>query len=262
MNFGDLNLSDIYYSANKFRNYKNVIIHYNGNFKNMFEHTLADVLTNCIIKFYEEKIIEKLINFNYFYFESFEKSKIKKICINLLNSENINESYFRKDTLWLCVYNYIKEHKAMILQGFVNFRISGYTKQLDYLTDISVNDFIIEKEYNEFIDLLRLYINSKSASNKQIHLIYREKKALLLDQNKNTISDSDEIFNTKFLSDISFSDNDYILNTLLNILPQKINIHLLTVSDDFIKTLQLIFEDKINICTDCNICKTYKFIEQ
>ena len=28
--------------------------------------------------------------------------------------------------------------------------------------------------------------------------------------------------------------------------------------DDFIHTLQLIFEKRIIICTDCNICRIYK----
>ena len=30
--------------------------------------------------------------------------------------------------------------------------------------------------------------------------------------------------------------------------------------DEFINTLKLIFEDRISICRDCNICKTYKMI--
>ena len=66
--------------------------------------------------------------------------------------------------------------------------------------------------------------------------------------------------NAKFLSDISFSNNDYILNSLLTLLPSKVYLHLVSSSDnlDFINTLQLIFEDRINVCTDCTICNLYK----
>ena len=173
----------------------------------------------------------------------------------------MEDIYFRKDTLWLCIYNYLKECKSMILHGFVNFRITSYTKTLDYLTDICVNNYVIEKEYNEFIDLLKLYINSKSCSNKIVHLVYTEKDPILLDENKNIISNCKENYDVKFLSDISFSDNDNILNILLNLLPQKINIHLLTASDEFINTLNLVFENKVQICTDCSICKTYQLIK-
>ena len=256
----NLTIDNVYYCSKKFKIYKNVIIHYTGQYISIFEHTLADILTNCILAFYEENLINRLLNFNYFYFDSFEKKQIKNKCINSLY-KNTDDFYYRKDTLWLCVYNYLMEYNKMILQGFVNFRIAGYLKILDYLTDICVNNYVIEKEYNEFIDLLKIYINSKSPSDKIIHLIYRKKDSILLDNNKNIIVKSKENFNAKFLSDISFSDNDYILNTLLNILPKKINIHLLTSSDDFINTLNLIFEDRIQICDDCTLCRAYKILE-
>lgn len=263
MNFGNLNLSNVYYCTKKFKNYNNVIIHYTGSYTSIFEHNLADVLTNCIISFYEEKLVERLINYNYFYFDYFEKAKIKDECLHLLNTNTTHEFYFRKDSLWLCVYNYLHENKKVILQGFVDFRISPYIKSLDYATDISVNNFIIEREYNEFISLLKLYIHSKPSSRKIIHLIYINKESILLDENKNIIPMFENNFDSKYLSDISFSSNDITLNTLLNIIPKELHIHLISDEDDeFIETLKLIFEDRIQICTDCNICRTYKLLKQ
>ena len=41
-------------------------------------------------------------------------------------------------------------------------------------------------------------------------------------------------------------------------LPKKIEIHIIDKEDEFINTLKLIFESRINICTECNICKTYR----
>lgn len=70
---------------------------------------------------------------------------------------------------------------------------------------------------------------------------------------------TDDIFKAKYLSDITFSSNDYILNSLLTLLPKKIYIHLTdNYIDEFINTLELVFENRIHLCTDCNICKTYK----
>ena len=73
------------------------------------------------------------------------------------------------------------------------------------------------------------------------------------------INIDDDIFKAKYLSDITFSSNDYALNTLLTLLPKKIHVHLIdNCVDEFIHTLGLIFEDKVEVCTDCNICKIYK----
>ena len=111
----------------------------------------------------------------------------------------------------------------------------------------------------EFISLLKLYINSQSPKTNIVHLIYRKKDSLLLDENKNIIPLDDSVYQAKYLSDISFSQNDYILNTLLTILPQKIYLHLIDNNiDEFANTLLLIFEKKKEICSDCDICITTK----
>ena len=124
--------------------------------------------------------------------------------------------------------------------------------------DLSVNKFLIEREYLEFIDLLRLYINSKDSKEPIIHLIYSKNNTILVDNKKNLISVPDNIFNAKYLSDITFCENDYLLNSLLTLLPQKLFIHIIDKPvDDFINTLQMIFLNRVIICKDCPICMAY-----
>ena len=81
-----------------------------------------------------------------------------------------------------------------------------------------------------------------------------------MDSSRNIISLSDNIFNAKYLSDISFSSNDYALNSLLTLLPKRIELHVIGYEDEFINTLKLIFGNRIFICRDCNICRTYKIL--
>lgn len=261
-NISDLNIENVYYSSNKFKLYNNIIIHYLGKDCSLFYNKFSDIITNCIINFYEEKIINHIINYNYFYFNPYEKNEIIKDCMQMLNIEESNDFHYRKENIWISVFDYITKHNSMILSGFVNFRIQNYIKSIDSAVDIAVNKFILEKEYKEFIELLNLYINSKESTLNSIHLIYMNEDSLLLDENKNIITISKNLFNAKFLSDISFSSNDYILNTLLDLIPKEINIHLIQDEDEFIKTLKLIFENRIHICNDCDICKTYKLINK
>ena len=148
----------------------------------------------------------------------------------------------------------------MILEGFVHFRLPDYEETLEEIVDFAVNQFIIEKEYTEFINLLKVYIDSKEPQTKLVHLIYTNGESILLDENKNVIVLDDYIFNAQYLSDISFSSNDFALNTLLTLLPKKIEVHLISLEDEFIHTLKLIFSNRISICTDCNICKTYRVL--
>ena len=130
---------------------------------------------------------------------------------------------------------------------------------LEDVVDEAVNSFVVEKEYLEFISLLKMYVNSQNSNCDVVHLIYNNNNSTLLDKDKNQINVSDDIFKAKYLSDISFSSNDYALNTLLTLVPEKIYIHLIdNCIDEFIHTISLIFENRVEICTDCSICKIYK----
>lgn len=261
-NISDLNIENVYYSSNKFKLYNNVIIHYLGKDLSLFYNKLSDIITDCIINFYEEKLVNHILNYNYFYFDFYEKNEIIKECINLLNIKETSDFAYRKECILSNVSQYLTENNSMILSGFVNFRLQNYIKSIDSAVDIAVNKFILEKEYKEFIELLKLYIKSKEPNINSIHLIYMNEDSILLDENKNILAISQDVFNAKYLSDISFSSNDYILNTLLDLIPQELNIHLIQGDDEFIKTLKLIFENRIHICNDCDICKTYRLINK
>lgn len=256
-----LELAEVKYSKNKFKIYSNIIVHYIGEKISLFDEKLSSIITDTILKFYKEKMIKKIINFDYFYFEEYEKKIIIQNCCEIIESSEYEQISKEKEYIHEAVLQYVIENNSMILEGFVNFRIKEYIKYLDSIVDIAVNKYIIEKEYNEFISLLRMYINSKKSNIKNLHLIYGKSELTILDENKNIVPLCKEIYNAKFLSDIIFSENDYALNTLLTLLPQRIEIHLLDSEDEFIKTVKLIFEDRVYICRECNICRTYKMIK-
>ena len=256
--FSNINLDSTYLSDNSFKIYDNVIIHYLGNNIDNFYEILCDELTKCILFFYEKKLTKKIISYNYFYFNDIDSKQILDNCIDLFHFDEgiYNEKY---DAIYNALYSYLTEHHSIVLNGFVNFRLKDYKDILDYNVDICVSNFLIEKEYFEFINLLHLYVNSKESSTNVLHLIYVNKESILIDDNKNIVSTEDHIFDAKYLSDISFSSNDYCLNTLLNLLPQKLNIHLVdNYEDEFINTLKLIFENRVHICSDCDICRVYR----
>lgn len=225
-----------------------------------FLSILSDILTNCILFFYEPILLKRIINFNYFYFDNFEKKLIQENCYKHIVLEEESTIKYRREEIWACVLQYIVSHKSMILDGFVNFRLEQYLNTLEEIVELSVNQYIIEKEYTEFINLLKLYIDSKNTNSNIIHLIYTNGESILLNEEKQIINLEDNIFNAKYLSDISFSSNDYALNALLTLLPEKIELHLIGLEDEFINTLKLIFGSRIFICTDCNLCRTYRIL--
>lgn len=253
----NLNIENVYFSCRKFKNFTNIIVHFKGISQFIFISSLAQILSYLVLDLYENLLIKKLISSDYFYFSPSEQKTIFNICIDNLNYE---DSLSRFELLETAFFEYLCDNKSINLYGFINFRLYEYLKYLDNIIDICVNKFIIDKEYLEFVNLLKSYVQSSPSGAEEAHLIYKNKESILLDKNKNVIPINTNAFNSHFLSDITFSSNDYALNSLLSLLPRKLYIHLIDLEDEFINTLKLIFDARVHICHDCDICELYKKI--
>lgn len=259
-----LEMDQIYFSTNEFKCFKNVIIHYRGNDDDAFVEQISHILSYLVLDELEEGLLKKIIIRNYFYFDALERKKILDFCFDICSEDFTN--YF--DHKFTCLSNSFSDflnsndgsssHKSIVLSGFTNFRLPDYLKILEEVVDEAVNTFLVEKEYMEFISLLKLYISSQKPQTDVVHLVYLKENPILLDNYRNIIPINKNSLDAKYLSDISFSSNDYLLNTLLNLLPKKFYIHLAeNFMDEFISTLILIFDGKVELCNDCNLCAFY-----
>lgn len=242
----ELDIEKVYYSSLDFKIYHNIIIHYKGIELDKFLSKISNILSNMVINVCEENIFKKIISFEYFYFDCFEKSKIIDFIYDL---QTVNDYEKKYDLLYHCFYSYIKTNKTIFLEGFITFRIKDFINYLLETVDTAVNSYLIDKEYNEFISILKLYVKSQESHANIVHLMYCKSNTVLLDEKKNVIKDKSLGKNAKYLSDISFSENDYTFNTILSLVPKKIYIHLVDREcDEFIDTLKLIFEERIVVC--------------
>lgn len=243
-----LDIEDTYFSCRPFKHYTNIIIHYLGNDLDSFLGAVSDSLTCLLFDELEYNLLRKTIVQNYFYFDSIETNKVLNICEDILCDSDEYSFENRYNILFDNFFEYFSSHNKLYLNGFLLFQNKKYSKYLEDIVDIAVNKFIIEREYLEFISLLKIYINSHSSETNLVRLYYDSSSPTLFDENNNLIDIKGDSFNMKYLSDISFSSNDYILNALLTLIPKRIIVHLSNTSiDDFINTLSLIFENRITI---------------
>lgn len=248
-------LENTYVSCYKFKHYTNVIINYAGKKQEHFLNKISTLLAYLIIDTCEPKLIENLINTNYFYFSKEEKKQIFNLC---LTNIDFSTSIKIVNIISKEFFKHFSENKYVILEGFLNFKLKEYIKQLDSIVDMCVNKFVIDREYKEFIGILKSYITTSLPNVETVHLIYKDHTSILLDASHNQIKYNEKIISEKYLSDISFSANDFALNSLLTLLPEKLYIHIIDEEDDFISTLKTIFDSKCCICKECDICNIYR----
>lgn len=103
---------------------------------------ISEKISDLVEIFYEQNIIEKIIDNNYFYFEDFEKNMILRISEKIIKMQESSFKY-KNEILKGLIFEYFLDNKYMILDGFVIFRLKPYLEVLDYVVDTSVSNYVI-----------------------------------------------------------------------------------------------------------------------
>lgn len=166
---------------------------------------LAMELTNLIFSQYELIILEKILKKNYNYLEKGEQMFIKEECRRHLNKErkNIQKLIMNK------IIDYLQTEHIINIEGFVAFRLQEYISEIENTLDFAVNELIVEREYEQLIDGLVLYIEL------QVPLI--DTVNIVCDHDKYIVSDSkgNEIFTLIHYDDV-------LLDVILTLAPRSI----------------------------------------
>lgn len=131
----------IYISNYRFKIYDNVIVHYKENDIDGFYKLLSEALKECIEEFYEKSIIRNTIKRNYFYLNNIEQEYIYIITIKVLKLPDSKIGY-KNEILRKTIEEYIRENKAVLIEGFVNFRIKKYREILENIVEVSVFSYL------------------------------------------------------------------------------------------------------------------------
>lgn len=138
----------------------------------------------------------------------------------------------------------------MNLEGFVRFRLKDIIDEIEMAIEMSVDDFIIQKEYNEFIDLLRYFVELQEPRIDLVNVIKKNGSFQILDQERKEISSE---YLEGYLADM-FKDEveyeDLLVSALINLAPQKIRLHF--QRDEVEETVRRIFGQKVEICRGCS----------
>ena len=71
---------------------------------------------------------------------------------------------------------YLQENNVIILDGFLDFRLKKYIGRLENAVDNAIDEYLMEKEYNEFIKLLQYFVNLQESKRNLINLVIKNNK--------------------------------------------------------------------------------------
>lgn len=229
---------------------------------NLLMAHVSNALADYIIRQYEEKLISRVINSNYCYFNTSEKQEILNLALRIIRNDDKNflNSIFqirRRNIIVRKLLDYFEGSNNLILDGFVNFRLKDYIKDLEDIVDKAVDDFLMEREYKEFIRLLRYFVDIQDPKFDVIHIIVRyDSKYILLDEDRREITNEciQEFVNEINEGEINY--DDLLVSSLITLAPKKIIIHSAGQfrNKELLETIKNVFSGRVLICSGCETC--------
>ncbi|HHW57740.1 MAG TPA: putative sporulation protein YtxC [Clostridia bacterium] len=224
---------------------------------------IAEAISNIIVNKVDKQIIKKLINKYYYYFTEKEKNEIEKIAYNILEDDVNRETFklVKKDQIFELVRDFLKENDYIDIEGFVNFRLRDFIGELSEVTDKAVDEYLMQKEYNEFVGLLKYFVELQDSKLDTLNIIVDKNGKFHL------YNDKDEPISGDFINDVAgelkegaISDEDALMSILITIAPKKILFHSASNirNKEILETIKKVFPDKVEICYGCEICSEVK----
>jgi putative sporulation protein YtxC len=222
----------------------------------LLRHYLSQVLTEFITHCQQTFYLDQILDQYYFYFPQNEREEILRLAVNKCN----NESKSGK-RLAMCgeirdlVYQYLTKKDYLNLHGFIVFRLQEWLGCLRQDLDQAVDDFLMEKEYQEFVKLLKYFVELQQPKINQVHVILDNQGTIqLLDQNYQHIDYSS--IEWEGLRDKGEQD-DHLVSMLITVAPHRVVLHrqIYTHYPKATDTLKHVFENRVILCKRCKICQ-------
>ncbi len=216
------------------------------------------VVAEYIIDRYENRLLRRILEEKHAQLSPVAKREILKDKEYFSDDPEIGYGA-RKQAVLLSVYDYLKEDATMLIDGFVAFRLKEYEQLLQNLANRLVEHYIAKKEYHEFVDLLKYFVNMQQPRPHLAHVIVQDGGGyILLDEQGEDITAhcfSDFIDGECLLTEEAY--DDLLISVLITLAPEELMVHNenAITNRELFSTISQVFDGKITYCNACSLCK-------
>ncbi len=259
------NLIEYLYTKNKFfvstengdnENLKEVKFSYIGDAKdpkNKFKLYLSVIIYKVIINNFMTYKLRKYLKNNYVYLNCNDYVEIEEMFKEVLLNEDYeidDDSIFFiniKNYVINIIINYFSEFDELNIEGFIKFRSKEIDNEIEVAINKLVERFMIEKEYNEFIKLLKYFVEMQENKIDEVHILI-EKNGEYLIKNKYG-EDILDLFSSS-LNTLEYTEiiktEDLIISGLITQCPKYVFIYGTdnALNTEILDTIKKVFEDR------------------
>ncbi len=211
---------------------------------------IAKILGEFILSKYEPILLHKMLKQN---FLEFSNDESQEILDTATDSMVVFNQIYNKTSIVKNLTKYLKFYDTLSIEGFLNFRANEYKRIVQMVLTDAIDKFFIKEEYNDFVNMLKCYIND---SEPQINLLHIKPNSdgsfSFYNFKKNRITFQIDLIES------CMTNEDMLISNLIALMPRRIIWHnnLFIESENIKTTIEKIFENRFCICSGCELCNS------
>ena len=240
---------------------------YNEKIKRMIYLYISNILYNIVIEKYRKKELFNFLTETYFFLKHDEIIEVEDMIMKVLRSEeNLKDEKMiycisKINSIIEKIKTCLEENEEINIKGFITFRMKELREDIEEIIDKVVEEYMVEKEYKEFVKLLKYFVDIQESKIDKINIYIHEGGGYVLKDGYGNDVFSDFM---KELSecriDTEAKIEDIIISGLITNAPKQIIIHHKEncMNAEFIETIVNVFGDRVFYCAGCANCMPSK----
>ncbi|MHB1654431.1 MAG: sporulation protein YtxC [Desulfitobacteriaceae bacterium] len=228
-----------------------------GMITKIHRYYLANALAETILGPWERDYVSRLLHGKY-RLKKAECQTVLPKALQYLNDQKGLPDYRvqRKTRLVTQILSSLESNSLFDIEGFLGFRAQEYKADLDKAVSGAVDEYVLEREYLEFIQLLKHFLDTQPPHIDTLHvgICSQGKFHLYNDQGeKVTGIYLDGMTVEEGVQDFSYED--LLVSALIAASPRKVVLHIRYPGyRDTLQTIRHVFEEKVKDCPGCSLC--------
>lgn len=180
---------------------------------------------------------------------------VERICQESeLDGRELFTATTRKAKVYRKAFTYLEEDRSINLLGFVRFRLQDHWNELFELVETGIDEYLEDKQYQEFVELLRYFIAVQETKQEVVHVVPSVDKPFHLYDKKGDRLWMDQLDAVLNMDEQNCRDEDYLVSALVTLAPESIVLHLTMDKPGLAQTISSIFDSRLTTCHSCPLC--------
>lgn len=244
---------DIYAEISIYLYEQMVIVHIPIQESCYIDRVVIPVLVQYIINTKQDEWISDILKEKFYYEEREERIQILHMAHSILNGKRkgLNDAPSRqrgKELVVSSLRGWMHDKMSFSFEAYIRFRLRKYNEFLYRTTEMAIDEYKLEQEYQMFVETLRQQVSSRKSRLSCLHLvfddsfIFYDEKGARLKQDKLVQYIEEELLSQKGL----YIDPN-IMAPLLSISPKTIHLYTKEQDHNMIVTIQNVFQERVQL---------------